>query len=167
MSDGNVTISYDYYLNLSDATGAVDRLLVEIDSNDGAGPWTEIAVHDTSGGLSWRHHVVTQADLHALGVTMTPTMLVRFAANDDDPQSVVEAGVDAFLVTGSVCGPQPFCFGDLDGDFDIDLADLAQLLANYGTMTGARYVDGDLDLDGDVDLPDLAALLAVYGTSCP
>jgi hypothetical protein len=59
------------------------------------------------------------------------------------------------------------CFGDLDGDNDVDLADLAQLLANYGMTGGATYEDGDLDADGDVDLSDLAALLAVYGTSCP
>ncbi len=61
----------------------------------------------------------------------------------------------------------PECFGDLDGDGDVDLADLAILLANYGTTSGAIYEDGDLDGDGDVDLADLAALLAVYGTTCP
>ncbi len=59
------------------------------------------------------------------------------------------------------------CPGDLDGDFDVDLADLAQLLSNYGTTSGAEPEDGDLDGDGDVDLADLAALLAVYGTTCP
>jgi len=58
------------------------------------------------------------------------------------------------------------CTGDLDGDSDIDLADLAQLLGHYGVTGGALYYDGDLDLDGDVDLSDLAALLAVYGTTC-
>jgi len=59
-----------------------------------------------------------------------------------------------------------FCLGDLDGDNDIDLADLAQLLGNYGTTSGAAYEHGDLDADGDVDLADLAALLGVYGTTC-
>jgi hypothetical protein len=59
------------------------------------------------------------------------------------------------------------CPGDLDGDYDIDLADLSQLLGHYGMPEGARYEDGDLDGDGDVDLSDLAALLAVYGTTCP
>lgn len=60
----------------------------------------------------------------------------------------------------------PFCFGDLDGDDDIDLADLARLLAQYGETSGMTYEDGDLDEDGDVDLTDLAALLAAYGTTC-
>ncbi len=58
------------------------------------------------------------------------------------------------------------CLGDLDSDGDVDLSDLAQLLAGYGTTSGATYEDGDLDGDEDVDLSDLAALLSVYGTSC-
>jgi hypothetical protein len=61
----------------------------------------------------------------------------------------------------------PACAGDLDGDGDVDLSDLAQLLSNYGMIEGATYEDGDLDGDGGVDLADLAALLAVYGTTCP
>jgi len=54
--------------------------------------------------------------------------------------------------------------GDLDGDGDVDLSDLAQLLAHYGTIGDATYWMGDIDGDGDVDLSDLAALLANYGT---
>ncbi len=58
------------------------------------------------------------------------------------------------------------CPGDLNHDAGVDLSDLAQLLGNYGTTSGAMYEDGDLDQDGDVDLSDLAALLGVYGTMC-
>jgi hypothetical protein len=61
---------------------------------------------------------------------------------------------------------EPFCFGDLNGDGEVNLPDLAQLLGSYGTTSGATYEDGDLDGDGDVELPDLAALLGVYGTIC-
>jgi len=64
---------------------------------------------------------------------------------------------------GDVCD----CFGDLNIDGERSLADLAQLLAHYGTTGGASYLDGDLDDDGDVDLSDLAALLGVYGVPCP
>jgi hypothetical protein len=84
-----------------------------------------------------------------------------------DANTIVMTGGDFELVGGFWAGVEaPFCFGDLDGDNDIDLADLAILLSNYGMTSGAIYEDGDLDIDGDVDLSDLAALLAVYGTTC-
>ena len=46
---------------------------------------------------------------------------------------------------GTDCAPVP---GDLNGDGDVDLADLAQLLANHGMTEGATYEDGDLEGDG-------------------
>jgi len=58
----------------------------------------------------------------------------------------------------------PGLVGDLDGDEDVDLADLSILLAHYGMTGGAAPEDGDLDGDGDVDLADLSVLLAAYGT---
>ncbi|MFQ5428698.1 MAG: S8 family serine peptidase [Phycisphaerae bacterium] len=104
MTAGNITIGYDYYLNLTDTAGSVDFLLVEIDSNGGAGPWIEIARHDTNGGLTWRSHVIDQAALDAAGVTLTATMRVRFTTNDANPQSVNESGLDAFVVQSFQCG---------------------------------------------------------------
>ena len=58
------------------------------------------------------------------------------------------------------------CPGDLDADGAVDLQDLATVLANFGTPSGAKYSDGDLDGDGDVDLQDLASLLSVCGLQC-
>jgi hypothetical protein len=55
--------------------------------------------------------------------------------------------------------------GDLDGDEDVDLSDLAQMLVHYGKQNGATYWMGDLDGDEDVDLSDLAVLLEWYGTA--
>ena len=56
--------------------------------------------------------------------------------------------------------------GDVKQDLAINIQDLAELLGNYGTTTGASPQEGDLDCDGDIDLSDLAALLAVYRTTC-
>lgn len=58
-------------------------------------------------------------------------------------------------------------FGDLDGDREVGLSDLATMLGGYGWIVGPDYFDGDLDGDGYVDLGDLAALLAVYERTCP
>ena len=58
------------------------------------------------------------------------------------------------------------CPGDLDGDGDVDISDLAILLSNYVTASGATYEQGDLDSDGDVDINDLTAMLSYYGTDC-
>lgn len=60
----------------------------------------------------------------------------------------------------------PPCPADLNGDGVVDLADLATLLANFGTTAGAAPEDGDLDGDGDVDLSDLSLMLANYGAPC-
>ncbi len=79
---------------------------------------------------------------------------LRVWDGDADGQWRVDMGSDEFA---------SHCLGDLDGDGDVGLEDLATLLANYGTVGGVGWEDGDLDLDDDVDVSDLAALLSVYG----
>ncbi len=99
------------------------------------------------------------------GSTVSGVELMRFALNDNGQIAFVYHLEDGR--TGiAVATPDAGCPGDLDGDGDVDLADLAKLLAHYGVTGGASYADGDLDGDGDVDLADLAELLAVYGTTC-
>jgi len=60
----------------------------------------------------------------------------------------------------------PLIPGDLDGDCNVAIDDLAAQLSNFGKQTGATRADGDLDGDGDVDIEDLATLLSWFGTSC-
>jgi hypothetical protein len=100
---------------------------------------------------------IDAADNDALppGVTTDLGGNPRIIDGDGDGTATVDVGAYEFTIAG-----------DLDYDCDVDLSDLATLLAYYGTSAGASYEDGDIDDDGDVDLTDLAALLAVYGTTC-
>jgi hypothetical protein len=100
-----------------------------------------------------------------------PDEMIPFDLGDnprcvDDPGMVDDGlGTPPLIDMGAYEFQGATCFGDLDGDDDIDLGDLATLLAHYES-TGTVYSDGDLDRDEDVDLADLAALLAVYETTC-
>jgi murein tripeptide amidase MpaA len=160
LSAGNLVISYEYFLRLTDPE-STDHLLVEISSNGDTGPWTLITDHDTDGGLTWRHHEITQADLDAVGVTPTSTMMIRFTANDADPQSINEAGVDGFVVRSLFCEAPP-CPWDCEDapDDTVDVGDFLALLAQWGSP-------GTCDFDGGgVGVTDFLELLANWGL-CP
>lgn len=72
----------------------------------------------------------------------------------------------AYIPYDFILDPCPDCVGDLNGDCEVNLTDLATLLGSYGMTEGAAEEDGDLDDDGDVDLSDLAMLLGHYGEIC-
>ncbi len=91
----------------------------------------------------------------------------RFVDDAGTPDGGNPPGGEPFVDMGAYEFQGTSCFGDLDGDGEVDLSDLGTLLGNYGMTSGANYAAGDLDGDEDVDLSDLSALLAVYGTGCP
>jgi len=152
-----------WYSNDEGSSPNADVFVIDISDDNGA-TWTNVetvgpAGPETSGG--WFYHEFRVADF----VALTAGVKLRFIASDEGSGSIVEAAVDDFTVVDIGC-PEPECPGDLNGDNSRDLADLAILLANYGTTSGAAYEDGDMDGDQDVDLADLSALLAVYGVPC-
>jgi len=143
LANGGASISYYYYLYLTNENGA-DRLLVEMSSAGLGGPWREVVRHTSNGGLDWRQHTITQADLDAAGINMTSTMAIRYTANDANPASIVEAGVDGVLVEAARCDPFPVLavgrlVGGQTGQFEVTraapngLTYLAYSLRGYGT----------------------------------
>jgi hypothetical protein len=106
MTAENITLRYSFYLYAEDQTAA-DYLLVEISSNDMAGPWQELVRHIRNNGLSWRTDSFTAAELWALGITLTDRMRVRYTAHDAGSGYAVEAGIDAFEVMSFACNSNP------------------------------------------------------------
>ena len=159
LSDGDAEISFAlWYTNNfgSDPNNDLFKIYV---SNNGGSSWILVETVGPYTSSGWNLHSFTVSDF----VAPNANVKVRFEASDLGSGSVVEAAVDAFLLSRVTC--DDVCFGDLDGDNDVDIADLAELLGHYG-MSNPTYENGDLDEDGDVDIADLAALLAVYGTTC-
>ncbi|MCC6360179.1 MAG: hypothetical protein IT450_15655 [Phycisphaerales bacterium] len=84
---------------------------------------------------------------------------------DFDSTSATAGGAYRITLTGAcyVSGGGG-CSGDLDGDNDRDISDLAILLSQFG-LTGGTF-SADVDTDGDVDISDLAIMLSVFGIPC-
>jgi hypothetical protein len=158
LSNGG-NISYDYYLHLTNATGGVDRLTLEINDNEGYGTWHEVARHDTHGGMAWRHHEVSGSEILAAGVSFTALMRVRFKATDADPASIVEAAVDNFQVVSYNC-TDPFLCGDADDDgVGPDIADLVYLVM-YMFQGGPEPSQmTSVDVNGNGVGPDIEDLI--------
>jgi len=140
-------------------------------------PYDDATVEVSSDGVNWTplwanpssivaDHAWVEMAFDISGIADDqPTVYVRWGMGPTDEDTTYPGwNIDDVEIWG-VDTSEP-CVGDLDGDGDVDLGDLAILLSNYGMTSGAEYEDGDVDGDGDVDLADLSALLAVYGTTC-
>jgi hypothetical protein len=155
-----------------------------INANPYTGPQTSYA------GATRRDELVASLDPVAVDIWATTNILIPAfiengysppwpepSADPDDPSSdfreyldnsmnwILAAGYD---VTNDLDQIDVFTWngaGDLDGDGDVDLTDLAGLLAAYGACEGDLSYNPAADFDGSgcVDLSDLAALLANYG----
>lgn len=110
---------------------------------------------------------VTDLDLDGNIAETTPFDLSGRARFANDP-TTADTGVAGGLGVVVDLGAFEFepCRTDTDGDGDVDIVDLSNLLANFGVASGATQEQGDFDGDGDVDLSDLSLLLSFFGMSC-
>jgi len=71
-----------------------------------------------------------------------------------DPQAVVDDGS---------CDTVVACFGDLNNDSSVTVADLLLILSEFGCVAGCTT---DINNDGVTSVADLLELLSVFGTTC-
>lgn len=65
--------------------------------------------------------------------------------------------------TGELSTPDPLA-GDMNGDNEVNAADVAMFAQHFGTTSGATWETGDFNGDGASDVRDLAMLQANMGT---
>ena len=154
LARGGITLGYSYALFLAAPNGQ-DVLAVEIDGNDGQGPWIPIATHREGGPGEWRSHSIEPSVFDAAGVEYTSTMRVRFTLNDGVPQSIVEGGLDAFTIVSLACDAFPDCNENGYHDAaELQLGYAADCNGNDSPDECDPFSGGDYDLDQDVDLFD-------------
>ena len=138
-----------------------DAVTVDV-SADGI-DWVTLWFNPAGGSISDSSWAEVSFDLSAVADD-EPTVYVRWCLGPTDAGTTYPGwNIDDIEIWGNDTNPQ--IVGDLDGDCDVDLADLQALLAHYG-QGGAGYGEGDLDGNGQVDLADLQLLLANYGLVC-
>jgi hypothetical protein len=127
-------------------------MTIELSRSGPDGPWSPIAEDVPDNG---RYQWLVPATLPS-----STNCYLRYTLSTS-AGAVCAVTPQAFSITGGAAVP-----GDIDGDGDVDLADLAILLAAYDTCAGDPFFNpaADLDDSGCVDLADLAILLAAYGT---
>ncbi len=76
------------------------------------------------------------------------------AATNYDPSALVEDGTCEF----------PECLGDLNSDLLVSVADILEMLGDFGCVENC---DADLTGDNAVSVEDLLTLLANFGLECP
>lgn len=139
---------------------------------DGDGMYTAFAPFGAPIDATPAGALVTTFQFAALGTTSATVVNIPASAGSPPGDTAVFSGdIPNLNIVGELGAAEVtiFCMacpGDLDNDGDIDLSDLAELLAHFGMTSGVIAEDGDIDCDGDVDLSDLAALLAVFNQTC-
>jgi hypothetical protein len=100
-----------------------------------------------------------ETDLTSIGYLESLGQFTETQIIDFNTSLPITGSIDA-VAEVAIC-PLPGCTSDLDGDCDVDQADLGELLSWYNLGAG-----GDVDGDGDTDQADLGLLLSEYGNVC-
>lgn len=141
------------------------------------GGWTDQPAYSRDRLYAGRPSLAPQFspfdELYVLDLTKAPGeagFLTSKHAGAGGPAAAAHGRLYSIGADGLVAfDPSAECLADLDGNGQVGVADLSQLLEVYGSDEGdAAYdAESDLDLDGTIGIADLSLVLSVYGAACP
>lgn len=155
-SNVGTKISYArWYYNCGGPGSDQEVFTVDVSDDDG-NTWTNLEVvgpqnDETCGG--WFEVSFFVGDY----VDNTDSFRIRFIAADDvGQQTLVEAAIDAIIVSATECNEDPGILGDMNNDGLVNGTDLGLFLALWGNFGGPA----DFNDDGEVTGGDLGILIA-------
>ncbi len=144
-ASGEAYVSYWlWYANNPTGSPSSNTLLIDISNNNGA-TWHSLEIVGQSTG-AWAFREFRIASV----VTPTALMKVRFIARDLTG-TIIEAGVDDFLVTIGGCPPDP---ADFNGDGAVDFFDYDDFVVCFEGGACPPGKTADFNGDGAVDFFD-------------
>ncbi|MEK6702628.1 MAG: M14 family metallopeptidase [Planctomycetota bacterium] len=150
---GDAYVSYWlWYANNPTGSQSTNTLVANISNDDGA-TWQSLeVVTQSTGAWAFREFAVASV------ITPTATMKVRFIARDLTA-TIIEAGVDDFLVRMGGCPPDP---ADFDGDGTVDFFDYDAFVVCFEGGACPPGKTADFDGDGSVDFFDYDAFVRAF-----
>jgi len=157
------TFSIQYWRWYSTGTGAspyADTFVIEISSD--LTTWVNVETVGPANGPNTNGGWIQHSFDPSLLVPLTTTIQMRFIASDLDAGSLVEAGIDDFVVVAQICNQGPsFLRGDPNGDGGIDISDVIAILSFLFDGLQLMCVDSaDMADSGTVNISDAVALLS-------
>lgn len=138
-----------WYSNDRGAAPRTDQFEIYISNNDGA-TWEELEfMPDSTNAWVQKHYRI--ADF----IEPTDAMRLKFVAIDEDPPSLVEAGIDEFVIYYDCDQPHP---ADLDRDGALTIFDFLM----FQTLWAMGDPAADLDADGAFTLFDFLEFQSLF-----
>ena len=161
--DGGSTTLVSPTLNLEGTDGIISYARWFFDSQDNDGLKTYLSNDNGNSWIFVQESLGTNSAWETTSFTVSeyvePSNQIRvaFVAEDTDPPSIVEAGIDNFQLEVITCGST--CLGDLNNDGMVNVSDILAIIGVWGSDDPA----GDLDGNGVVAVGDLLTAIGNWG----
>lgn len=131
-------------------------------SADGGANWTNAIRIGPGGGAVSGGWFTYEVELD--GAELTDQVRFRFVASDQGGGSIVEAGVDAFLLVGQECEVQAVaCIADFNNDTFVTVGDILDYLGAWSNSD----LTADTNDDEVLTVGDILDFLSLWSAGCP